>query len=86
MAPVGLAHQGAQSWHPSGALTGFVGWLDVSVPFSRSRSAAPAGDRREHWPLPTFPGLRTTPSPDISSQKQHHPSLFGEARPQNVQR
>ena len=63
MVPVGLAHQGAQSWHPSGALTGFVGWLDVSVPFSRSRSAAPAGDRREYWPLPTFPGLRTTPSP-----------------------
>lgn len=66
MAPVGLAHQEPRAGTRVGALTGFIKWLDVSVPFSRSRSAASAGNKEGAPASADFPWTEDHPLPPTS--------------------
>lgn len=93
MAAVGLAHQRAQTWHPRRGTYRFLsdGWIFLCHSPGQPHLL---GTMREQWPLPTFPGLRTTPLPPTSQVRSNiyfpiwvslpnNPNLFGEGRVQN---
>ena len=70
MAAVRLAHQRAQTWHPSRGTYRFLsdGWLFLCHSPGQPHLL---GTMREQWPLPTFPGLRTTRLPPTSQVRSN---------------
>lgn len=67
MAAVGLAHQRAQTWHLRRSTYRFLsdGWIFLCHSPGQPHLL---GTMREQWPLPTFPGLRTTRPQHLKSE------------------